>query len=263
MRATGNMMEQVSSGEHLLGYNILGSYALMRAKKDPSLGVVLPKDYTLVLSRVAVHSKKAKNPNAAKLWLDYLLSKRGQKMIGNQAELFSIRTDVEGEDRRRRAHQAARVAPSSRSRSTPSSLAYLDQTKRLDSSSSGRRAAARAKVTRAPPQRTLARGSPCRRDHLARARSHRDPRAVARRSRRVALDLLPELAERAVLRRRADRFGLDALRVHLRRSATSGARVLNSVVHRDGMVVIAVPLGAALAFLMERTDLPGSAGSSR
>src|SRR5438552_13861284 len=50
--STGNMLEKVSSGEHLLGYNVLGSYALVRAKKDPSLGVVLPKDYTLVLSRV-------------------------------------------------------------------------------------------------------------------------------------------------------------------------------------------------------------------
>ena len=60
--STGNMLEKVSSGEHLLGYNVLGSYALVRAKKDPSLGVVLPKDYTLVLSRVMFIGKQAKNP---------------------------------------------------------------------------------------------------------------------------------------------------------------------------------------------------------
>ena len=95
--STGNMLEKVSSGEHLLGYNVLGSYALVRAKKDQSLGVVLPKDYTLVLSRVIFIGKTAKNPNAAKLWLDYVLSARGQKLIGSDVELFAIRNDVDAE----------------------------------------------------------------------------------------------------------------------------------------------------------------------
>src|SRR5512144_58233 len=95
--STGNMLEKVSSGEHLLGYNVLGSYALVRAKKDPALGVVLPKDYTLVLSRVMFIGKQAKNPNAAKLWLDYVLSQRGQKLIGSDVELFAIRNDVDAE----------------------------------------------------------------------------------------------------------------------------------------------------------------------
>jgi iron(III) transport system substrate-binding protein len=95
--STGNMLEKVSSGEHLLGYNVLGSYALVRAKKDPGLGVVLPKDYTLVLSRVMFIGKAAKNPNAARLWLDYILSPRGQKLIGSDVELFSMRDDIEAE----------------------------------------------------------------------------------------------------------------------------------------------------------------------
>ncbi|HEY4998265.1 MAG TPA: ABC transporter substrate-binding protein, partial [Usitatibacter sp.] len=93
--STGNMLEKVSSGEHLLGYNVLGSYALVRAKKDPNLGVVLPKDFTLVLSRVIFIGKKAQHPNAAKLWVDYVLSKRGQKMIGSDVELFAVRDDIE------------------------------------------------------------------------------------------------------------------------------------------------------------------------
>src|SRR5260221_5524357 len=95
--STGNMLEKVSSGEHRLGYNVLGSYALVRAKKDPNLGVVLPKDFTLVLSRVMFIGKAAKNPNAAKLWVDYVLSVRGQKMIGGDVELFSMREDVDAE----------------------------------------------------------------------------------------------------------------------------------------------------------------------
>jgi iron(III) transport system substrate-binding protein len=93
--STGNMLEKVSSGEHLLGYNVLGSYAAVRAKKDPGLGVVLPKDYTLVLSRVIFIGKNAKNVNAAKLWVDYVLSQRGQKVIGSDVELYSVRDDVD------------------------------------------------------------------------------------------------------------------------------------------------------------------------
>ena len=95
--STGTMMERVSSGENLIGYNVLGSYALVRAKKDANLGVQLPKDFTLVLSRVMFIGKAAKNPNAAKLWVDYILSQRGQKLIGSDVELFSIRDDVDAE----------------------------------------------------------------------------------------------------------------------------------------------------------------------
>ena len=95
--SSGNMLEKVSSGEHILGYNIIGSYAMVRAKKDPNLGVVLPKDYSLVLSRVMFIGKQAKNPNAAKVFLDYILSQRGQKLIGSDVELFSVRDDVEAE----------------------------------------------------------------------------------------------------------------------------------------------------------------------
>ena len=60
--SAGAMMERVTSGEHLIGYNMFGSYALARSKKDPNLGIVLPKDYTLVTSRVAFISKQGEEP---------------------------------------------------------------------------------------------------------------------------------------------------------------------------------------------------------
>jgi len=129
--STGNMLEKVSSGEHLLGYNVLGSYALVRAKKDPALGVVLPKDYTLVLSRVMFIGKNAKNPNAAKLWTDYILSQRGQKLIGGDVELFSIRNDVDAE------YTAASLTKQLGSNIKPIPVSaeivgYLDAKKRLE-----------------------------------------------------------------------------------------------------------------------------------
>ncbi len=94
--STGAMLEKVGSGEHTLAYNIIGSYVLLRQKKDPSLGLILPKDYTLVFSRIAFISKSARNPNAAKLFLDYLLSKRGQTVMSEKSLIYSIRSDVPG-----------------------------------------------------------------------------------------------------------------------------------------------------------------------
>jgi len=93
---TGDMLTAIDRGEALLGYNMMGSYALSRAGKDlPNLGIVYPSDYTLVLSRVAFISKRASHPAAARLWLDYLLSTRGQQLLGNALELYPIRDDVE------------------------------------------------------------------------------------------------------------------------------------------------------------------------
>ena len=129
--STGNMLEKVSSGEHLLGYNVLGSYALVRAKKDPGLGVVLPKDYTLVLSRVLFIGRQAKNPNAAKVWVDYVLSQRGQKLIGGEVELFAIRDDVDAEYTAKKLNQqlGANVKPIPVSSEI---VTYLDSKKRLE-----------------------------------------------------------------------------------------------------------------------------------
>ncbi len=94
--STGAMLEKVGSGEHYLAYNIIGSYVLLREKKDPSMGLILPKDYTLAFSRIAFISKTAPHPNGAKLFLDYLLSKRGQTVMSDKALVYSIRPDVEG-----------------------------------------------------------------------------------------------------------------------------------------------------------------------
>jgi len=129
--SAGTMMERISSGENLVGFNIFNSYAALRAKKDPSIGIVLPRDYALVMSRVTFISKTAKNPNAAKLWLDYVLSKRGQTIIANQSELGSIRADVEGEmtvaGYTKLLGAIAKPIPVS-----TDLLAFLDQTKRLE-----------------------------------------------------------------------------------------------------------------------------------
>src|SRR5437868_1584719 len=128
--SVGAMLERIQSGEHLLGFNIFGSYAVARQKKDPSIGIVYPNDYTLVMSRIAVIPKAAKHPNAAKCFLDYLLSKRGQELVA-KAALFSIRDDVEGETTAAKLNKelggTLKPLPVG-----PSPLTYLDQSHRLE-----------------------------------------------------------------------------------------------------------------------------------
>ncbi len=129
--SAGAMIERVASGEHTIAYGIFGSYALARSKKDANVGIVLPKDYTLVTSRVAFVSKQAKNPNGAKLFLDYLVSKRGQNIIANQADLYSLRADVDGEATLKGVERVV----GDKARPVPISaelLTNLDQKKRLE-----------------------------------------------------------------------------------------------------------------------------------
>lgn len=129
--STGTMLERVSSGENLIGYNVLGSYALTRAKKDPSMGVQFTTDYNLVLSRLAFVSKNAKNPNAGKLFLDYLLSKRGQTISSEQLELYSVRNDATG--RASGVAFAKELGSAVRPIAVSNDLLLgLDQTKRLE-----------------------------------------------------------------------------------------------------------------------------------
>jgi iron(III) transport system substrate-binding protein len=124
------MLERISSGENLIGYNVIGSYAQSRAAKDPSIGVVFTKDYNLVLSRVIFINKSAKNMNASKLWIDYLLSKRGQTIIANESQLYSLRSDVTGTSTL--AALTTQLGTALKPIAiAPSLLQYLDQTKRL------------------------------------------------------------------------------------------------------------------------------------
>jgi iron(III) transport system substrate-binding protein len=139
---TGTMMERISSGENLVGFNILGSYADTRAKTDPSIGVVYPSDYTLVLPRVMFITKKSKHRNASELWVDYLLSKRGQTVVNKDADLGSIRDDVGGTNNR------ATITASLGKALKPipldeSLLTYLAQDKRLEFMKQWRAAAAK------------------------------------------------------------------------------------------------------------------------
>lgn len=95
--SSGQLREKILSGEHPLGFNVNGAYAKGWAKSSPTLTIVYPDDYTVAASRTAFISKDAPNPNAAKLFLDYMLSKEGQKAVA-EAGLPSVRSDVDADN---------------------------------------------------------------------------------------------------------------------------------------------------------------------
>ncbi|WP_230635996.1 ABC transporter substrate-binding protein [Sphingomonas sp. Leaf4] len=90
---TEPMLAAVAAGRQAIAYNVIGSYALERAKSDRRIGVVFPSDYTLVTSRIAFVPRAARAPASAKLFLDFLLSRRGQSLLA-RASLWPVRTDV-------------------------------------------------------------------------------------------------------------------------------------------------------------------------
>jgi iron(III) transport system substrate-binding protein len=82
-------LRDIESGKSLIGYNLLGSYAYGRYKTGAPIGIVLPRDYTLVLSRAAFVPAHAANPEAGKKFLDYLLSLRGQRTAAEKSFFFA------------------------------------------------------------------------------------------------------------------------------------------------------------------------------
>jgi iron(III) transport system substrate-binding protein len=88
------MLEGVATGRLLLAYNVLGSYAEAFARGRPDVGLVYPSDYTLVVSRVAFIARQAPQPEGARLWLDHLLSARGQQLLAEAGGLYSVRADA-------------------------------------------------------------------------------------------------------------------------------------------------------------------------
>lgn len=128
---TDAMLRQLASGRATLAYNVLGSYALTAARRNATIGVVFPSDYTLVMSRLQIISRRAAHPNAARLWVDYLLSPRGQTILANQAALFAVRADVRGAFTAAGLTQS--LGPSLRAIAVGPGLAdYLDEQKSSD-----------------------------------------------------------------------------------------------------------------------------------
>ncbi|MGI9384258.1 MAG: ABC transporter substrate-binding protein [Methyloligellaceae bacterium] len=123
------IIDRVARGKFVLGYNPLGSYAAERAAREKDLGILLPEDYTVVFSRLALIPKAARSPEMGAVFLQFLLSEKGQQTIATRLRMNALHPRVTGPN----TAGALRAKLGSRLRPIPVGpglLVYLDQAKR-------------------------------------------------------------------------------------------------------------------------------------
>ena len=127
--SSSSILERVSDGRLAVGYNILGSYARAWAEKNPAIGITLPEDFTVVMSRIALVPKSAQEPQLGRDMLAFLMSKTGQSIMAEQLKLPAIHPLVTGPNTASafRKKFGRRLRPI---KIGPGLVAYLDQVKR-------------------------------------------------------------------------------------------------------------------------------------
>ena len=123
------ILERIADGRFVLGYNILGSYAADWAAKNPDVGIVLPKDYTVVMSRIGLVPAAARSPELGRRYLEYFMSAQGQTVMARELEIAAVNPDVSGRNTANRMQEVlgAQLRPVPVS---PGLMVYLDQVKR-------------------------------------------------------------------------------------------------------------------------------------
>jgi len=123
------ILERVADGRFVLGYNILGSYAADWASRHPDVGIVLPKDYTVVMSRIGLVPQAAVEPALGKRYLQFFMSKEGQTIMARELQIPAVSPEVAGNN----TATTLREMLGGQLKPVPVSLGlmvYLDQVKR-------------------------------------------------------------------------------------------------------------------------------------
>lgn len=132
---TAEILARIADGRLAVGYNLLGSYAADWARQHPDVGVILPRDFTVVVSRVALVPRAARAPERGAAFLGFLMSPEGQALLSRTLRLSAVSLEVGGLELGGQALPAGgmvglegvRLKPVPVS---PGLLAYLDQATR-------------------------------------------------------------------------------------------------------------------------------------
>ena len=87
---TSRMLDGVASGEIALAVNVIGSYALAAARRDPRIGVAFFEDYNLAMSRTAFVPRDAKRAALGERFVSFLTSRAGQVAIEQRSSLLPV-----------------------------------------------------------------------------------------------------------------------------------------------------------------------------
>jgi iron(III) transport system substrate-binding protein len=93
VRGTGDVTRGLTSGEFAVAKSIDYIMAAQAAKGAP-VAFVFPKDGVLSLPSPMAISARARNPEAAKVFLDFILSREGQQVLVSR-HFLPVRTDVD------------------------------------------------------------------------------------------------------------------------------------------------------------------------
>ncbi len=127
---SSDLLARIADGRLAFGYNLLGSYAADWARRHPDVGVILPRDFTVVVSRVALVPTAARSPGLGAEFLAFLMSPDGQRLLSRTLRLSAVSLEVAGQPSPLggiKGLEGLRLKPVPVS---PGLLAYLDQATR-------------------------------------------------------------------------------------------------------------------------------------
>jgi len=116
---SSDMLSAVESGEIVLAYNVVGSYASANINEDSNAFIVPLSDYTHFMLRTALVPSSASNAELGGQFIDFIVDKTARTLIKNQAGLPPIDGEALSQ------HQYFRPISLG-----PGLLVYLDRIKR-------------------------------------------------------------------------------------------------------------------------------------
>jgi two-component system sensor histidine kinase TctE len=85
-----DILDRVARGDLALGYNVLGSYAFARQAAGADIGIVVPDDYVLVLTRTMLIPRSGPRADLAGAFVEFALSPQGQAVAAGTSALGSV-----------------------------------------------------------------------------------------------------------------------------------------------------------------------------
>ena len=128
---TSEMVDATARGELAFVFNAIGSYAAAQVETKPHLGLHFFDDYNLAMTRTAFVPKAARQGELGRLFVEFLLSNEGQRIIADRTPLLPViqqqsATSLIGREIQDRLGTFLPI------RLSPGLLTYLDELKRND-----------------------------------------------------------------------------------------------------------------------------------
>jgi iron(III) transport system substrate-binding protein len=93
---SGTMIDEVATGELLVAYNVLGSYAAARQESDQRFEIILPSDFPTTMMRTGFVSKDTQHGEASERFIKQMIDIQSQSGNTNASRLPPLDTSWQG-----------------------------------------------------------------------------------------------------------------------------------------------------------------------